>query len=489
VEGEKQMTSFSGKPRSGETARTFGGRAIVIGASMAGMLAARVLSETFAQVTVLERDVISGAMEGRAGVPQARHLHALLPKGRRILEEFFPGITAEFQAAGAEILDVANDIAWLTPQGWGVRFPSDLEAVTSTRDLLDWVVRKRLSLVPNVEILDGCEVKGLAGLPKEVHGVRASFRSETTTDTLQADFVVVATGRNSPVSRWLSELGLPEPETTRLDAHVGYASRMFRRPERYDARWRSLFIQAAPPAAKRAGILFPVERGRWLVTLQGGDRDYPPIDDAGFLEFARSLRSPMLYEAIKNAHPLTPVSSYRATENRLWHYERLTLWPDRLAVLGDAVCAFNPVYGQGMTTAALAAFDLRSSLKQSHRGFEGVGRRFQRRLARINRPPWMLATSEDLRFAGAEGGSPGLGARFMHTYLNEVLRAATHSRSVRARFLEVQGMLKGPTAIFRPSVVAAVLRQMLGRNSMPASESQPLSGAAERDPYVEGELV
>jgi len=479
------MENFSVKRKSDETAETTGDRAMVIGASMAGMLAARVLSETFKKVTVLERDVISGAMEGRAGVPQARHLHALLPKGRRILEEFFPGITAELQAVGAEILDVANDIAWLTPQGWGVRFPSDLEAVTSTRDLLDWVVRKRLSEVPNVEILGGYEVQGLSGQPKEVDGVRVNFRSEKKTDTLKADFVVVATGRNSPVSRWLSELGFREPETTRLDAHVGYASRMFRRPAGCDAGWRSLFIQAAPPTAKRAGILFPVEGGRWLVTLQGGDRDYPPTDDAGFLEFARSLRSPMLYEAIKNAHPVTPVSSYRATENRLWHYEQLNLWPERLAVLGDAVCAFNPVYGQGMTTAALAAFDLRSCLKQTSGGLKGAGRRFQQRLARINRPPWMLATSEDLRFAGAEGGSPGLGARFMHAYLDRVLRAATHSRSVRARFLEVQGMLKGPAAIFRPSVVAAAFWQAFSRNSMAASESRPLSRTAVRDPYVE----
>jgi 2-polyprenyl-6-methoxyphenol hydroxylase-like FAD-dependent oxidoreductase len=483
------MANFSAKTRFDETARTFADHAIVIGASMAGMLAARVLRETFAHVTVLERDVISGAMEGRAGVPQARHLHALLPKGRRILEEFFPGITEEFQAAGAEILDVANDIAWLTPQGWGVRFPSDLQAVTSTRDLLDWVVRKRLLLLPNVKVLDGCEVKGLVGQPNNVTGVSVTSRSHRTTDTLKADFVVVATGRNSPVSRWLSDLGLQEPETTRLDAHVGYASRMFRRPAQHDATWRSLFIQAAPPAAKRAGILFPVERGRWLVTLQGGDRDYPPTDDAGFLEFARSLRSSILYEAIKNAQPLTPISSYRATENRLWHYERMALWPDHLAILGDAVCAFNPVYGQGMTTAALAACDLRSSLQQNKSGCKGVGRRFQRRLARINRPPWMLATSEDLRFEGAEGGSPGLGARFMHTYLDRVLRAATHSQSVRARFLEVQGMLKGPTAIFRPSVVATVLRQLVGSNSKPAAQKPPPSRTAEREPYAERDFV
>ena len=479
------------KPKS--TNGAFGTHAIVIGASMAGMLAARVLSERFTHVTVLERDVIPGGLVGRPGVPQARHLHVLLPKGRRILEEFFPGVTLEFEAAGAEILDVANDIAWLTPQGWGVRFASDLEAVTSTRDLLDWVVRKRLLRVPNVEILEGCIVKGLLGNTKKVDGASVSFRSEEktneSTDVLKADFVVVATGRNSSVSRWLTELGLPEPETTRLDAHVGYASRMFRRPQRYHATWRSVFVQAAPPAAKRAGILFPVEGGRWLVTLQGGGRDYPPTDDAGFLEFARSLRSPILYEAIKHAQSLTPISNYRATENRLWHYEQMELWPDRLAVLGDAACAFNPVYGQGMTTAALAALELRTCLRQSNADYQGVSRHFQQRLAKINRSPWVLATSEDLRFEGAEGRSPGLGASLMHMYLDRVLRAATHSTSVRTRFLEVQGMLKGPANIFRPSVLFEVLNHALWGRSIPVPRNRPSPVTIARDASVEKEFV
>jgi 2-polyprenyl-6-methoxyphenol hydroxylase-like FAD-dependent oxidoreductase len=438
---------------------------IVIGGSMAGMLAARALSETFDRVTILERDFISGNLEGRRGVPQARHLHALLPRGRRILERWFPGITSEFQAAGAEILDVANDIGWLTPQGWGVRFPSKFEALTLTRDLLDWVVRRRLLQLPNVELLHACEVTSLRGRANLVEGVNMNFRAENgmgaRTDFLRSEFVVVATGRNSSVPNWLRELDLPGPETSRVDAHVGYASRMFRRPSQSQSAWRALFIQAAPPAEKRAGILFPVEGNRWLVTLQGGDGDYPPADETGFLEFARTLRSPLLFEAIKYAEPLTPISSYRATQNRLQHYERLKSWPDRLIVLGDAACAFNPVYGQGITTAALAAEDLQRRFRQSCGKLDGVARHFQRQLAKINRAPWMLATSEDLRYAGVEGAAASPAVNFMHKYMNNVLRSATRSKTVRRRFLEVQGMLKGPAAILRPFVVAQVLKEAL----------------------------
>lgn len=436
------------------------------------MFAARVLSETFDRVTIVERDVISGNLEGRPGVPQARHLHALLPRGRRILERWFPGITSEFQAAGAEILDVASDIAWLTPQGWGVRFPSNFEALTLTRDLLDWVVRRRLLQLSNVKLLHGCEVRSLRGRANFIEGVNLNFRTENgvgaSTDFLRSEFVVAATGRNSSAPNWLRELGLPEPEASRVDAHVGYASRMFRRPSQSQSAWRALFIQAAPPTTKRAGILFPVEGNRWLVTLQGGDGDYPPADDAGFLEFARALRSPLLFEAINYAEPVTPISSYRATQNKLQHYERLKSWPERLVVVGDAACAFNPVYGQGITTAALAAEDLQRCFRQSCGKLDGVARHFQRRLAKISRAPWMLATSEDLRYAGVEGAAASPGVRFMHKYMNTVLRSATHSKTVRKRFLEVQGMLKGPAAIFRPSVVAEVLKEAL--KSKPSSD-------------------
>jgi 2-polyprenyl-6-methoxyphenol hydroxylase-like FAD-dependent oxidoreductase len=434
-------------------------RAIVIGASMAGMLAARALADFFEQVTILDRDALSDSAEPRPGVPQAKHLHVLLARGQRMLEGYFPGITSELKAAGAELLDFANDMAWLTAYGWGVRFPSGFEALSCTRDLLDSIVRTRLKNLPNVEVLQARDVTGLAGEPGRVEGLRLRHRAEGKSfanEILRSDLVMAATGRNSAVPGWLKELGLTEPEVDCVNAHVGYASRTFRRPDNFRSDWRAIFIQAAPPVAKRAGVLFPIEKNRWLVTLQGGDRDYPPTDDTGFLEFARSLRSPILYEAIRGAEALTPISTYRATENRLHHYDLLKTWPDRLVVTGDAVCAFNPVYGQGITMAALGAETLRTSLR-GRSTLDGIARQFQNRLARINRAPWMLATTEDLRYASCEGARANWSTQFMHNYIACVLRTATRNSTVRRRFLEVQGMLKGAGALFRPAVVAQVL--------------------------------
>jgi 2-polyprenyl-6-methoxyphenol hydroxylase-like FAD-dependent oxidoreductase len=405
---------------------------------------------------------------GAHWTPVVGHLHQAghqaLPRGRRILEKKFPGITSELKAAGAEILDMANDVAWLTPQGWGVRFASEFEAVASTRALLDHVVRARLKQVPNIEILQECDATGFVGQVQRVEGVKVRSRKASAGEgvrVLKSDLVAVATGRNSAVPGWLLQLGLPEPETTCVNAHIGYASLMFRRPAHFGEAWRALFIQAAPPAAKRAGILFPVEGNRWLVTPQGGDCDYPPLNNAGFFEFARSLRTPALYRAIKDAEPLGSIAGYRSTENRLFHYERLEQWPDCRFVLGDTVCAFNPVYGQGMTTAGLAAEDLGKCLRRRPERLDGVGREFQRRVARINRAPWMLATSEDLRYLGTEGAPASKSTKQIHKYMDYLLRSATRSVPVRKRFLEVQGMLNGPGVLFRPSVGMRVAKEAL----------------------------
>jgi 2-polyprenyl-6-methoxyphenol hydroxylase-like FAD-dependent oxidoreductase len=232
--------------------------------------------------------------------------------------------------------------------------------------------------------------------------------------------------------------------------------------------WKGMFLQAAPLARTRAGVLVPVEGNRWIVTLGGGDRDYPPTDEVGFLDFARSLPSPMLYTAIKDAVPLSPIYGNRSTENRLRHYERLTRWPERLLVMGDAVCAFNPVYGQGMTTAALSALALDQCLlnqyrRQSKRDLTGLARRFQQRLTEVNSAPWMLATSEDYRYRGTEGGMPDWTTRLMHRYIDQVLVLATKSVHVRKLFLEVQQMLRSPVTLFQVGVILRMLRRMLGQ--------------------------
>jgi 2-polyprenyl-6-methoxyphenol hydroxylase-like FAD-dependent oxidoreductase len=438
---------------------------VVVGGSMAGLLAARVLADHFDRVTVLERDRYPEMPAPRKGLPQARHAHVLLVWGREVLQRLLPGLTAELLAAGASLDDVGEEGAWLTPFGWAPRGRCGIPVLACSRDLIDWSVRRQVGALPNVQLRGGVEVAGLLAAPvgRSIVGVRLRMADGQprgqAEQTLAADLVAVADGRNSRLPGWLVGLGYAAPAETVVNPFLGDASRLYRPPRGFRPGWKHLYIQSAPPEEPRGGLVMAVEGGVWLVTLDGGGGDYPPTDEAGFLDFARSLRSPAVYEAIRDAEPLTPIAGNRAAENRLRHYERLDRWPEGLVVLGDAACAFDPVYGQGMTAAALGAETLGQCLRH-HRGpagpRPGLGRAFQRRLARVNATPWELSSGSDYRYPGAEGPPPGWAARLINRYVDGVIRLSTRHEGVRRRVLEVMHLLRPPSALLGPGVLGRV---------------------------------
>ena len=452
--------------------------AVVIGGSIAGLVVARILSDRFKQVTLIERDQFPEEAIPRKGTPQSRHIHVLLLQGQIILEKLFPGLRDEMIAAGAQVMDVAADWIWLNPAGWGVRFPSDLFILSFSRDLLDWKVRCRLAAINNIRFLQRCEVTGVlsntdstcvAGVSVRHH--QQSHQGVCEEEQLDADLVVDATGRTSKAPQWLKAIGYQPPQETVLNSFLGYASRLYRLPSDFQADWKGVYLQVAPPSRTRGAGLLPLEENRWILTAYGGDRDYPPTDEAGFLEFVRSLPYPAIYDAIKDAEPLSQIYSYRATENRWRHYEQLPRYLEGFLVVGDAACAFNPVYGQGMTTAALGALTLDKCLQQQQqyqldRGFTGLARRFQKKLAKINAVPWLLATSEDYRYQGTEGQPPSLLTRLMHRYMDEVVQLTTNNAEVRLALLEVMHMLKPPITLFQAKIVIQVLKRLFKLSSV-----------------------
>ena len=450
--------------------------AVVLGGSLAGMLAARVLADHFERVTLIERDAYTETCEARRGTPQANHVHGLLVRGRQILEDLFPGLQDEMIAAGAPVVDMANEIAWFTRAGWGVRFPSDLKVLAFTRPLLDLHVRRRLAGNANVEILDNTDVLSLQPASKvnRLAGVlicpRTADADRKVARALTADLVVDATGRASRAPRWLNDLGYDAPEEVIIDAGLGYSSRLYRIPENFDGDWQCAFVQSAPPERKHGAILFRVEGNRWLVTLTGGGGDHPPSDEAGFLEFVRRLPVSTIYDAIRDAEPLTPIKTHRATQNRLRRYERAKVLPENFLLLGDAVCAFNPVYGQGMTTASLGALTLRNCLRQQDGSFNELSRRFQKQLAKVISAPWLMATGEDYRYHETVGAAPTAMTRFMHRYMDQVLLLATRSIPVRSVLMRAFNLLIPPTALFRPRVLFRVLINVL--KPMPKREQR-----------------
>jgi len=409
---------------------------------------------------LIERDVYTETTEVRRGIPQANHGHGLLLRGRQVLEDLFPGLQDEMIAAGVPLVDMANEIAWYTRAGWGLRFPSEMKVLAFTRPVLDLHIRRRLSSDARVKIVDNTDVLRLIPDKKRVAGVlicpRHSESDRRVAAELRADLVVDTTGRASRAPRWLSDLGYVIPEETVVDAHLGYASRLYRIPDDFQRDWKCAYVQSAPPQRNRGAILFEVEGNRWLVTLTGGGRDYPPSDEAGFLEFARSLPVSTIYDAMCAAEPITPIKTHRGTENRLRHFDRAQELPENFLLLGDAVCAFNPVYGQGMTIAALGALTLRNTLREGA-GVRGLSRRFQKRLGKVNKAPWLLATGEDYRYPGTEGHGSGLMTKFMHHYMNHVVELATESVAVRHVLLRAFSMLVPPTALFHPRISLRVI--------------------------------
>ena len=446
-----------------ETTGPAGEEAVVIGGSMAGLLAARALADHFPRVTIIERDTLPDGPAFRKGVPQSRHLHVLLARGRAVLGQLFPDIDEELLAAGAVPVEWPRDVLWLTPRGWCERFTTDIEILCASRELLEWSVRRRVAALDPVRFLQGHEVTGLVASPdkRKVTGVRLRARPTAgevdPVETLAAALVVDASGRLSHAPDWLAELGYERPAETRINPFLGYASRFYAMPADARTEGRILYLQGEPKRNSRSGALFQVEGNRWIVTVAGVGRDYPPTDEAGFLAFARSLRSPLIYEAIKDAEPLGPIHGYQRTENQRRFYEKLARRPERFLVTGDALCAFNPIYGQGMTAAAHGALVLDRLLRERGGELTGLPQRFERELMTMNAAAWLMATGEDLRYPTTEGGQRNLQTRLTHRYLDRVIGAATRDRRVNLAFSNVLQLVAPPTDLFKPAVLVPAL--------------------------------
>lgn len=457
-----------------------GQSAVVIGGSMAGLLATRALASEMDHVVLVERDAFPDQPTFRAGVPQSRHVHVLLERGRRVLDGLFPGFSTELIGAGATPVAFSREGLWLTPVGWSRRFRRGPTFLCASRELVEWTVRQRVAALPNVEFRQRCDAIGLAAGADggRVVGVRLQDRpvegqTRPEPSTLPADLIVDASGRDSHASQWLESLGYDKPEETRINSFLGYASRCYQQPKDFDADWKMLFLQPATTGNMRGAVLLPIEGGRWLVTLGGVGGDYPPTDEEGFLDFCHSLDSTILYEAVQAASPLSPIYGYRRTENLRRHFERLARWPERFVVVGDAACAFNPIYGQGMSVAAIEASVLIDGLRAQRLSrpdgdLTGFARQFQARLARAQDDAWLLATNEDMRHPATEGARPSLATRLLYHYFDRVAKVATADSVVNFAFANVVHLLAPPKTLFSPPVLTRVLR-----GSRPALAAPP----------------
>ena len=434
---------------------------------MGGLLSGRVLARYFDLVTIVERDVFSPGMRkqiGRKGVPQGRHLHSLAARGSEILERYFPGLDDELAAAGCPLLDQARDVITDTPAGRLPRFRSGNTMRAASRSLLEERIRRRLEKEPKVRFLAASKVLGLVpGTNGMVAGVRVrKVGSSPEPEVLAADLVVDASGQGSRAPRWLEEIGYRAPEEEVVDARLGYATRWFKVPEDFSGDWEGISVLPGWPDNPRGGTLRRVEGDVWTAVLIGLGGDYPPMDGEAFFEFARTLPSLAIHDAIKHAEPASPVYGYRRTANRRCRYEEARL-PEGFLVTGDAACFLNPSYGSGMTAAVLSAEALDGCLHEQRRrapgDLAGLGRRFHERQAAAVAPCWTLTANSDRQWSAGRVEDLGPARRLLHGISEAVMPLAVEREDVARTLLEVKNLLQPPSALLRPGILLPALRR------------------------------
>ncbi|MGW3045825.1 NAD(P)/FAD-dependent oxidoreductase [Kitasatospora sp. NPDC001159] len=446
------------------------GTAVVIGGGLAGVVAAWALRGCAERIVVVERDRYPDEPAFRAGVPQGRHAHLVLEAGHRALEEMMPGIKQELTDAGAHRVSTSGDLKWLSSAGWMADYPARMAFLSCTRPVLDKVVLDRVRTEPSIEFLAGTDVVGLLGSARAVTGVkvrerdsggdsgRGSGRSSARGEVrdIPAELVVDASGRSTSVPKWLAELGCrPVPEE-RVDAGVAYSSRLFYRPPGVDLGYQAIYLQTKAPDKPRMGVLLPVEGDRWIVSLAGMRGAEPEPGEDGFTKHLAQLRDPGLCEALRDAEPAGEVRGFLPGPGVRRHYERSA--PEGLVAVGDAASTFNPVYGQGVTVSLFCAQALRR-IALRHGGVgHTTARAARREIAAVSKNPWVMSCAEDVRFAATTGGPSGALIKVQHRFLDKVLAGATRDPLVTAAFHEVMSLVSPPTILFRPSVLAAVLR-------------------------------
>ncbi|MFI9105434.1 NAD(P)/FAD-dependent oxidoreductase [Streptomyces fildesensis] len=438
---------------------------VIIGAGLAGLLAAAVIGATGRRVTVLEQDRSDGSPVPRGGVPQGRQPHVLLYRGLCAIEELLPGLRAQLIAAGGVPLDT-GDLAWLGERGWAPFGIPAFELVSATRPLVEHLVRRRVAAQAGVELRSGARVSGLHR-PTTATGGGWLIESANT-PPISADLVVDASGRSSRLPHWLARCGTGEPPTTTVDAGFGYAGRVYAAPPDHLGRVAGI-VMLPTQSAPAGGVALPVEDGRWLVAAVGAGDHRPPRDPEGFDAFLARLRDPALSEFTRSARPLGDITVHRRTNNVRRRYDRLTPWPDGLLVIGDALCAFNPVYGQGITVAATQALLLRQALASAAR--PGWQRRLMRLFHKATDLPWAIATGEDLRHIGAQRQRPGADTLFAR-WSGEVDRLAAHGDLRAQRTLDrVYHLVGSPIELFNPALLTTALRGRL--RGLPAPTPRP----------------
>lgn len=450
--------------------RQIGEHAVVLGAGIAGLVAARVLSDAYGRVTVVERDPLPPRAEHRRGVPQGRHAHLLVPSGTQILDGLFAGLLEELADAGMPVIRNFAEFRLAPGGGQSLRLrgrPEEPFICQASRPRLEAHIRARVHALPNVEFVDQCEATGVTSNPAKdrVTGVRVLRHATGGDDVLDADLVLDATGRGSRAPTWLAALGYDRPRQEQLAINLMYATRRFRlRP---GALPEKVIGFGAEPARPAGFVLLAQEGGEWILTVFGYEGHHPPRDPDGLLHAVAAIAPPDVVAAIRDAEPVDDIVAFRFPANIRRRYERLRRFPAGYLVFGDALCSTNPAYALGMSVSLLQAAALRDALAGGDRD---LARRFFRSAAVTVNMAWQATLGGDLALPQVKGPRP-LPVRVIGRYAARVQRAATRDSVVARQVLRVASLQDRSTRLFRPTVALRVVRHGAHRPAGPPVDS------------------
>lgn len=437
-----------------------GERAVVVGGSIAGLATARVLADAFDDVIVLERDSLPDKPVARAGAPQTSHPHALLEAGRATLEDLFPGFGGELLRTGGLMIDFSTDVREYNRGGYLAAPRERYPTYCASRALFEHVVRRQVDTVENIEVRDGCQVTGYIadGDPATVTGV--NVRDGGSKTALAADLTVDATGRTSRTPVWLDQHGYDTPPVDEVAIDVSYRSIRLERPT--DDRRMRIVTPSAPRT--RGAALIPIEDNQWEVIVQGVHHDDPPADRRGLIKYTERLPTSIIADLMKQQPWVSDeIRQYPYPASLRRRYEALDTFPDGLVVVGDAIASFNPVYGQGMSVAALEAVCLHHTLATG--GGDSVGERFFDRAERVVDNVWNVVVGADFEYPQTTGDKPA-GTGLINWYIDRLIRKAHSDPALSEAFARVTRLEDSPTTLLRPSLAWRVLQPTIGTSPL-----------------------
>lgn len=432
----------------------------VLGAGIAGLLAAKTLSTKYDKVVILERDTISlDSPEYRKGVAQSMHSHILLKHGLDCIEALVPGFTEAVLANGGIKLDAAKDWAAMFPMGWFLNYDSGISVICASRVLLEHTLRTLVLKDNNIILIDNASIEELKLFDDKPPIVCYRDASNALIE-VKPSCVINALGRNARTLQWLNSSGFGPFKEESISSYLSYSSRFYENIH-FPEGVKACVIFAKDPDFPNGGIIYPIEEGKFLMTLYGLGDNAPPDNEEGFVNFAKGLRSDLLFKAISDATPVSPIKCFIKKENTFTHYGAGKHWPYGFLVLGDALCSPNPVYGQGITAAAIAAKLLKENVN-----FDQNLIQYQKKITKGYAITWLNAKNEDLRWPSTESSSgTNVVVKLLHRFMNRVLYASSVDRDVNYAFIKVLHMIASPTILFQPKILFKIFKHSPNDNS------------------------